>query len=159
MDGGVDTMKVFTKTIVTIISVFGMLFFLSRAYYAGTTHGISMLPTISNGEDVVYYTPFISSNLNGKIIIYSTAGIWDEINASSVCHRVIEDHGDYVICKGDNCAIADPINIPRENIKGEVTAIIPKVVDSGMFLLIIVAMLSPLIAMVIQRVIENEQET
>lgn len=85
------------------------------------TRGTSMLPTLPNEGGVVYLTQFYPSNLTGEIIIYENNG-YINTHYTRVCHRVISDDGQYVICQGDNNNEPDPNPVSKDDIVGVVCA-------------------------------------
>lgn len=89
-----------------------------------------MSPLIVTG-DIVYIQTFsdLDQNLEGKVISYDTT-------TSYATHRVVNDYGDYLITRGDNCDINDPI-IMRSQIFGIVDFIMPSwfwIVDFGILI-------------------------
>lgn len=80
-------------------------------------HGQSMYPTLKNGE-TIWSLKILDQNLTGKIISYETD---DRV----VCHRVVENHGDYVVTKGDNNPANDPWQVEKSQISSRVLFILP----------------------------------
>lgn len=114
--------KIFYISLIFLIVILGSEFVLFNKSFCV---GVSMEPTIMDGEAVLCYRfENLDENLTKKIVLYT------KLNAStgenySVCHRVIEDNGDYLLTRGDNNKCNDPL-VMRNNITGVVTLIVPQ---------------------------------
>lgn len=101
-----------TKVVILYSVLFLLLanMLIANLYYTkNIAVGTSMEPTIPD-ESVVFMQTFsdLDQNLTGKIISYETV-------TKNTVHRVVADHGDYLITKGDNTDRIDPI-VMREQV-------------------------------------------
>ena len=76
----------------------GHFSFYAKGYGFATVEGISMLPTLKNGQTVVINYDIPEGNLTDVIVIFG-----DE----NICHRCIKDEGQWLTFKGDNNSFSE----------------------------------------------------
>jgi len=69
--------------------------FYTKGYEIVTVQGISMQPTLKNGQKAIINHNIPEANLTNMIIVFTDANI---------CHRCIKDEGQWLTFKGDNNA-------------------------------------------------------
>jgi signal peptidase I len=111
---GKKRMKLESATFLYVLSLSYLcllVWFATNASYAGYTG--SMKPTLNGGEIMFSSSISASENLTGKIIKF-------QIEDNHIVHRVIEDHGDYLVTQGDNNTSPDPWQIKRVDVQGKI---------------------------------------
>jgi signal peptidase I len=76
----------------------GYFFFHAKGYGFATVEGISMLPTLKNGQTVVISSDIPEGNLTNAIVVFGDGNI---------CHRCIKDEGQWLTFKGDNTSFSE----------------------------------------------------
>ena len=87
---------IFLATQVIVLS--GHFCFYAKGYGFAVVEGISMLPTLRNGQTVVISYEIPEGNLTDVIVIFG-----DE----NICHRCIKDEGQWLTFKGDNNSFSE----------------------------------------------------
>ncbi len=72
--------------------------FYAKGYAFATVEGISMLPTLKDGQTVVICYDIPEGNLTGVIVVFG-----DE----NICHRCIKDEGQWLTFQGDNNSFSE----------------------------------------------------
>ena len=75
------------------IVLIGHFRFYTKGYEIVTVQGISMQPTLKNGQKAIINHNIPEGNLTNMIIVFTDANI---------CHRCIKDEGQWLTLKGDN---------------------------------------------------------
>ncbi len=81
-----------------VIVFTGHFCFYVKGYGFATVNGISMLPTMKNGQTVVISYDIPVGNLTNVIVVFG-----DE----NICHRCIKDEGQWLTFKGDNNSFSE----------------------------------------------------
>ena len=81
----------FTQALVLM----GNFRFYIKGYEFVTVQGISMLPTLKNGQRAIINHNIPEGNLTNMIVVFGD---------SSICHRCIKDEGQWLTFKGDNAS-------------------------------------------------------
>ena len=98
---------------VAIVLFISQGFVFSKSLVSGT----SMYPTINNG-DTVWCLTILPQNLTGQIVSYQNGTI-------NILHRVVEDHGNIIVTKGDNNPVVDPWTVYRSSVIGYAVCVLP----------------------------------
>ena len=75
------------------IVLIGYFRFYIKGYEFVTVQGNSMLPTLKNGQKAIVNYNIPDGNLTDMIVVFGD---------TSICHRCIEDEGEWLTFKGDN---------------------------------------------------------
>lgn len=80
--------------------------------FVGTTVGVSMLPMIKSGRDVIVVEKNVDRLKKYDVALYTRGDAY-------VLHRVLEVKPDHYIIRGDNCYSDE--YVPEENVLGVLT--------------------------------------
>ena len=75
------------------IVLIGSFRFYIKGYKFVTVQGVSMLPTLKNGQKAIVNYDIPEGNLTDMIVVFGD---------TSICHRCIKDEGEWLTFKGDN---------------------------------------------------------
>ena len=76
----------------------GHYYFYVKGYGFATVEGTSMLPTLENGQTAIVSYNIPGGNLTNMIIVFGD---------QNICHRCIEDEGQWLTFKGDNNSFSE----------------------------------------------------
>ena len=75
------------------IVLIGSFRFYIKGYKFVTVQGVSMLPTLKNGQKAIVNYDIPEGNLTDMIVVFGD---------TSICHRCIKDEGEWLTFNGDN---------------------------------------------------------
>ncbi len=79
--------------IVQAVAFTGHFYFYVKGYGFATVKGVSMLPTLENGQTAIINYNIPEGNLTDTIVVFGD---------QNICHRCVKDEGQWLTFQGDN---------------------------------------------------------
>lgn len=86
--------------------------------WEGKHEGLSMWPTIKPGDVSIVHKHPLPEDLTGQIVVFTHVDL-------TICHRCIEDNGEYIWTQGDNNPLPDPFKTPKSDVLGIIIFVYP----------------------------------
>jgi signal peptidase I len=137
--------KIETIAFIVIVALIVVLPFIAgtSSYPLTVVEGISMYPTLQNGDLVYYSSAGTGSIANGTIIVFnqdnSGNALLTSITQPVVIHRIIDEsiHADgyiYYTTKGDNNQVRDASPVRADHVLGVERVVVPKIGYAFLFI-------------------------